>query len=105
MSDETTASSSEASETKDAQSTDSLLDQIIKAIPHSPEDDSRILISNIVDQALENVVVWDRNVTQSIEKAIEQIDESLSNQMSEKESPKSKFLMILNPINNELIII
>ena len=83
MSDETTASSSEASETKDAQSTDSLLDQIIKAIPHSTEDDSRILISNIVDQALENVVVWDRNVTQSIEKAIEQIDESLSNQMSE----------------------
>ena len=61
----------------------SLLNQIIDAMPQTTEDLSRELVENVIDQALENIVVWDRNVTQSIEKAIEHIDECLSQQMSE----------------------
>ncbi|WP_281558499.1 type VI secretion system contractile sheath large subunit [Thalassomonas sp. RHCl1] len=82
MSDTTMEATAQA-DYSDGNEQASLLNQIIDAMPQTANDLSRELVENVIDQALENVVVWDRNVTQSIEKAIEHIDKCLSEQMSE----------------------
>jgi type VI secretion system protein ImpC len=66
---------------QEAQAT--LLDQIVESMPKAVERDrARDLIDNLVREATAGTVVWDRNVTRTINKAIEGIDEALSKQLA-----------------------
>ena len=60
----------------------SLLDRAIAATSQTPADTTKELFSVLAQQALAGTVVWDKNVTQTIENAIAELDQQMSRQMS-----------------------
>lgn len=61
----------------------SLLDRAIAATTQTPADTTKELFSVLAEQALDGTVVWDKNVTKTIENAIAEIDKQMSRQLSE----------------------
>lgn len=61
----------------------SLLDRAIAATTQTPADTTKELFSVLAEQALSGTVVWDKNVTKTIENAIAEIDKQMSRQLSE----------------------
>lgn len=61
----------------------SLLDRAIAATSQTPADTTKELFSVLAEQALSGTVVWDKNVTKTIENAIAELDKQMSRQMSE----------------------
>jgi len=61
----------------------SFLDRAIAATTQTPEDTTKELFSVLAEQALGGTVVWDKNVTKTIENAIAEIDKQMSKQLSE----------------------
>ncbi len=61
----------------------SLLDRAIAATTQTPADTTKELFSVLAEQALSGTVVWDKNVTKTIESAIAEIDKQMSRQLSE----------------------
>ncbi len=60
-----------------------LLDQMLDVMPAVVQRDvGRDLIQSLVDQATQGSVIWDRSVTRTINKAIEQLDQALSKQLA-----------------------
>lgn len=60
----------------------SFLDRAISATTQTPADTTKELFSVLAEQALSGTVVWDKNVTKTIENAIAEIDKQMSRQMS-----------------------
>ena len=60
----------------------SLLEQAIGATKQTERDRSTELMKTFAEQALEGVVTWDRNLTVTINKAIEKIDAAMSKQLA-----------------------
>jgi len=60
----------------------SLLDRAIAATSQTPADTTKELFSVLAEQALSGTVVWDKNVTKTIENAIAELDKQMSRQMS-----------------------
>ncbi|MDH3326630.1 MAG: type VI secretion system contractile sheath large subunit [Gammaproteobacteria bacterium] len=60
----------------------SLLEQAIGATKQTERDRSTELLTTFTEQALEGVVTWDRNLTVTINKAIDQIDKAMSKQLA-----------------------
>ncbi len=60
----------------------SFLDRAIAATTQTPEDTTKELFSVLAEQALSGTVVWDKNLTLTIEKAIGEIDKQMSRQLS-----------------------
>ncbi|MCL6271102.1 type VI secretion system contractile sheath large subunit [Sansalvadorimonas sp. 2012CJ34-2] len=58
------------------------LDQAIAATSYTPPDATKEMLSAFTEQALEGSVVWDRNLTQTIESAVAAIDAQISQQLS-----------------------
>lgn len=77
--EETTAEGSEA--LAEAQEF-SLLDQAISATKQTSQDDTKDLLANLTQQALEGTVTWDRNLSVTINKAVDAIDAAISKQLS-----------------------
>ena len=61
----------------------SFLDRAIAATTQTPADTTKELFSVLAEQALDGTVVWDKNVTKTIENAISEIDKQMSRQLSE----------------------
>jgi len=61
----------------------SFLDRAIAATTQTPEDTTKELFSVLAEQALGGTVVWDKNLTKTIENAIAEIDKQMSRQLSE----------------------
>lgn len=66
----------------DSTTAGSILDRAISATTLTPPDMTKQLLSVLTSQALEGVVVWDKNLTLTIEKAIGAIDAMISKQLS-----------------------
>lgn len=60
----------------------SLLDRALQATPQTPEDSFKDLLSVMTTQAMEGTIVWEKNVSTTIGKAIAEIDKLMSKQMS-----------------------
>jgi len=60
----------------------SFLDRAIAATTQTPQDTTKDLFSVLAEQALSGTVVWDKNVTKTIENAIAEIDRQMSKQLS-----------------------
>ena len=60
----------------------SLLEQAIGATKQTERDRSTELLKTFTEQALEGVVTWDKNLTVTITKAIDQIDSAMSKQLA-----------------------
>ncbi|ARU58821.1 MAG: type VI secretion system contractile sheath large subunit [Pseudomonadales bacterium] len=61
----------------------SLLDQAIGATRQTEPDAAKDLISNLAQQVMSGTVTWDRNLTQTVNKAVAKIDEMISSQLAE----------------------
>lgn len=60
----------------------SLLDQALAATATTPQDTTRELLSVLVSEAMRGTMTWDKNVGETIHKAVAQIDVLMSRQMS-----------------------
>lgn len=60
----------------------SLLDQAIGATRQTEPDEAQALLKNITEQAMNGTVTWDKNLTVTLNKAIEQIDKAMSSQLA-----------------------
>ena len=60
----------------------SYLSKAIEATTQTPEDATKALFKELVSQAMEGTVTWDKNVPKTIENAIAMIDQRLSKQLS-----------------------
>ncbi|SHF77804.1 type VI secretion system protein ImpC [Microbulbifer donghaiensis] len=60
----------------------SLLEQAISATKQTEPDEAQDLIANLTQQVLKGTVTWDRNLTQTINKAVQAIDAAMSKQLS-----------------------
>ncbi|GLQ32886.1 type VI secretion system contractile sheath large subunit [Litoribrevibacter albus] len=60
----------------------SFLDRAIEATTQTPADTTKELFSVLAEQALKGTVVWDKNLTKTIENAIAEIDKQMSKQLS-----------------------
>lgn len=61
----------------------SLLDQAIEATKKTEPDEARGLIKALTEQALQGTVTWDKNITVTLQKAIQALDGVISSQLSE----------------------
>lgn len=61
----------------------SFLDRAIEATTQTPADTTKELFSVLAEQALSGTVTWDKNLTKTIENAIQEIDKKLSKQLSQ----------------------
>lgn len=61
----------------------SLLEDAITATKKTEKDIAKELISTLVDEATKNTVVWDKNLTLTINKAISEIDKLVSSQLAQ----------------------
>ena len=59
-----------------------LLDQVLSATKQTEPDHAQDLVKNLVQQALDGTVTFDRNLTRTFARAIEAIDRKLSNQLN-----------------------
>ncbi|GLS26057.1 type VI secretion system contractile sheath large subunit [Marinibactrum halimedae] len=60
----------------------SLLDQAIASTKQTDSNDVKDLLANLTEQALAGTVVWDKNLTQTINKAVNAIDQAMSKQLT-----------------------
>jgi type VI secretion system protein ImpC len=60
----------------------SILEQAVSATKQTEPDQAEALLKTLAEQALEGTVVWDRNLTATITKAIARIDEAISAQLA-----------------------
>ncbi|MBV1881719.1 MAG: type VI secretion system contractile sheath large subunit [Pseudomonadales bacterium] len=60
----------------------SILDQAISVTKQTEPDATKDLLKNLTEQAMNGTLTWDRNLTQSITKAIDAIDEVISKQLA-----------------------
>ena len=60
----------------------SLLEQAISATKQTAPEEAQDLLANLTQQVLKGTVTWDRNLTQTINKAVKAIDEAMSKQLS-----------------------
>lgn len=60
----------------------SLLEQAISATKQTQPDEAQDLIANLTQQVLKGTVTWDRNLTQTINMAVNAIDQAMSKQLS-----------------------
>jgi type VI secretion system protein ImpC len=60
-----------------------ILEEVVQATKHSDREYTEELLRTLVGEALTGVVVWDKNLTNTINKAISTIDSLLSGQISE----------------------
>jgi type VI secretion system protein ImpC len=60
----------------------SLLEQAISATKQTERSETEDLLSNLTDQVLKGTVTWDRNLTQTIKKAVSAIDQAMSKQLA-----------------------
>lgn len=60
----------------------SLLQQAISATKQTVPYEAQNLIANLTEQVLKGTVSWDRNLTQTIAKAVAAIDSAMSRQLS-----------------------
>jgi len=61
----------------------SLLDRAVEATTQTPADTTKELLSVLTQQALEGTVTWDKNLTKTIENAIDALDAKISEQLRE----------------------
>lgn len=61
----------------------SLLDSILDATKQTERDEAQDLVKNLVDNALKGVVQFDKNLSRTVNTAIERIDLLISKQLSE----------------------
>ncbi|MEM1141392.1 MAG: type VI secretion system contractile sheath large subunit [Pseudomonadota bacterium] len=61
----------------------SILEQAVGATKQTEPDQAQELLKALAEQALDGTVVWDKNLTATINKAISQIDAAISKQLSE----------------------
>ncbi|WP_375320047.1 type VI secretion system contractile sheath large subunit [Aliivibrio logei] len=66
----------------EAEVTINILDRAITATAQTPVDTTKELLSILTSQALDGTVAWDKNLTLTIEKAINAIDTKISDQLS-----------------------
>lgn len=60
----------------------SLLEQAITNTRQTERADAEDLLSNLTEQVLKGTVTWDRNLTQTINQAVNAIDQAMSKQLS-----------------------
>lgn len=60
----------------------SLLEQAIGATKQTQREEAQDLLANLTQQALQGTVAWDRNLTVTINKAIDAIDAAISGQLA-----------------------
>lgn len=60
----------------------SLLEQAIAYTKQTERSETEDLLANLTEQVLKGTVTWDRNLTQTIKKAITAIDEAMSKQLT-----------------------
>ncbi|WP_062261227.1 type VI secretion system contractile sheath large subunit [Endozoicomonas arenosclerae] len=60
----------------------SLLEQAIGATKQTERDDAKDLLENLTKQVLDGTVSWDRNLTKTINSAVDAIDAAISKQLS-----------------------
>jgi type VI secretion system protein ImpC len=60
----------------------SLLDMVLDSAPGTTRDEVRPLIQNLVEKALEGTVVFEKNVTRTLNAGIAQIDAAVSKQLA-----------------------
>jgi type VI secretion system protein ImpC len=60
----------------------SLLDQVLGATKQTAPDQAQDLVKNLVEQALSGTVTFDRNLTRTFDRAIQEIDRKLSTQLN-----------------------
>ncbi len=58
------------------------LDAIVEATPQTKPDHAKDLLENLVSEAMEGTVTWDRNLTRTVSKAIKLIDQKISKQLA-----------------------
>ncbi len=58
------------------------LERAIAVTTYTPPDATREMLSVLTEQAMQGAVVWDRNLTQTIESAVAAIDKQISRQLS-----------------------
>ena len=76
---ETQASPSGATTTTEGPS---FLDQVVSATKQTEPDRAQDLVKNLVEQALDGTVTFDKNLTRTIDRAIAAIDQKLSKQLN-----------------------
>ncbi len=74
-----TANAQTTSETSEA----SLLEQAIEATRQTSRPEVEDLLKNLVEQAMSGTVTWDKNLTVTVNAAIEKLDQLLSKQLAE----------------------
>ncbi len=60
----------------------SLLDQVVGATKQTAPDQAQDLVKNLVEQALNGTVTFDRNLTRTIERAVAELDARMSAQLN-----------------------
>jgi len=60
----------------------SILEQAVGATKQTEPDQAQELLKTLAQQALEGTVVWDKNLTATINKAVAKIDEAISKQLA-----------------------
>ncbi len=72
----------EAAEAEAAEAGLSILEQAVGATKQTEPDQAQELLKTLAQQALEGTVVWDKNLTQTINRAIAAIDSAISDQLA-----------------------
>ena len=78
---ENQAAEAQAAEAQETESI-SLLEQAIGATRQTPKDETQELLKTLSREALKGTVSWDKNLTVTINKAIDAIDQLMSEQLS-----------------------
>src|SRR6185295_490130 len=60
----------------------SILDQVLGATKQTAPDQAQDLMKNLVEQAMSGTVTFDKNLTRTFERAINAIDQKLSDQLN-----------------------
>ncbi len=72
-----------ASASSQAQTTEtSLLDQVVQATRQTERSEAENLLRTLTQEALKGTVVWDRNLTKTVDTAVAKIDELISGQIT-----------------------
>jgi type VI secretion system protein ImpC len=80
MSNENTSAATE--ETTTQTNSESLLTQAIQATKHTAPDRAKELLTAFTTAAMDGVITWDKNLTQTVHRAITEIDAKISKQLS-----------------------
>ena len=75
-------SQTEGAEAEAAEASASLLEMAIGATKQTERDEAQDLLSNLTEQVMKGTVTWDRNLTKTINNAINAIDSAISKQLA-----------------------